>query len=62
MPDRSMIWRVMFSWLGTRMAAPPSTRDYISPLNPIPAYILPSYLQTALSWWIEDGMPEDIGG
>ena len=33
-----------------------------SPLNPIPAYILPSYLQTALSWWIEDGMPEDIGG
>ena len=33
-----------------------------SPLNPIPAYILPSYLQTALSWWIEDGIPENIGG
>lgn len=33
-----------------------------SPLNPIPAYILPSYLQTALSWWIEDGVPENIGG
>lgn len=30
-----------------------------SPRNPIPAYVLPGYLQTALSWWIEDGMPED---
>ena len=33
-----------------------------SPRNPIPAYVLPGYLQTALSWWIEDGMPDDYEG
>jgi len=28
------------------------------PENPIPAYVLPAYLQMAANWWIEDGMPQ----
>ena len=27
------------------------------PGNPVPAYVLPAYLQIAIHWWIEDGMP-----
>ena len=28
------------------------------PGNPVPAYVLPAYLQIAMYWWIEDGMPD----